>query len=43
VVGIVPGDCEALGRSIRSIAESMSGQLAEGTFNLVNDDGSNPP
>ena len=37
MVGVVPGDCEALGRSIKSIAESMSGQLAGDALNIVND------
>jgi len=37
VVGIVPGDCEALGRSISSIVESMSEQLAGDALNIVND------
>jgi len=42
VTGFRMGDCEALGRSISSIAESMSGQLAGDALNIVNDSAYTP-
>ena len=42
VTGFRTGDCETLGRSISSIVESMSGQLAGDALNIVNDNAYTP-
>jgi len=38
VVGIVPGDCEALRNAVRSVALSMGGELARDALRIVESD-----
>ena len=42
VVGIVPGDCEALRNAVRSIAESINTELARDALMLVEVEGYEP-
>ena len=35
VVGIVPGDCEALRNAVRSIATSMNNELARDALRII--------
>ena len=38
MVGIVPGDCEALRNAVRSVALSMGGELARDALRIVESD-----